>query len=237
MVSPETGMPVLLDILDPTQPFPPVEQALTEPDGLLAIGGCLSPKRLLNAYAHGAFPWYEAGQPILWWSPNPRMVLLPERLKVSRSLRKTMAKGVYRSTYNRAFYHVIRACAEPRDSGPDTWLTSDMIAAYSRLHQLGWAHSAEAWIDHELVGGLYGVAIGQVFFGESMFHRATDASKVAFVSLIQRLMVWGYRLIDCQVQTKHLTSLGAEEMPRPEFITRLRQYCQEPPDLNAWRSP
>ena len=192
----------LLDATDPSEPFPDVEQAETEPDGLLAVGGDLSPQRLINAYRRGIFPWYGVGQPILWWAPDPRLVLFPGQLRVSRSLRKTLRKRLLTATLDRAFEAVIRACATtPRPGAPGTWLVQDMIHAYCRLHRQGLAHSVEVWADGELAGGLYGVSLGRVFFGESMFSRRDDASKVALVHLVSRLSDWGYRLIDCQVRT------------------------------------
>lgn len=225
----------VLDPLLPGQPFPPLERALTEPNGLLAIGGCLSPTRLVNAYQHGAFPWFNPGEPILWWSPNPRLVLFPERLKVSRSLGKTLRKGGFETRHDTAFSRVIEACAAPRGEERGTWITDDMRAAYQMLHKLGVAHSWEAWRDGELVGGLYGLAIGRVFFGESMFHRATDASKVAFVDLVRHLASWGYGLIDCQVSSDHLLSLGAEDIPRREFAAALAVLCKQAPHPQAWQ--
>lgn len=206
-------------------PFPPVELALRDPDGLLAFGGTLSVQRLLRAYRSGIFPWYSQGQPIMWWSPDPRTVLFPEALKVSRSLRKTLKKKPYTITLDTAFAEVMDACAEPREADAGTWITDAMKDAYYDLHQQGHAHSVEAWQDGELVGGLYGVAIGSVFFGESMFTRRTDASKAAFVQLVHQLKRWGYALIDCQVHSGHLASLGAVEIPRPEFVALLDKYC------------
>jgi len=201
--------------------FPPVEAAT--PEGLLAIGGDLSVERLLEAYRHGIFPWYNPGQPILWWSPDPRAVLYPEKLKVSRSLRKTLKRGHLCVTFDTDFRAVMRACAAPRAQYPGggTWITDDMVRAYCALHEQGLAHSVEVWEGRVLAGGLYGVALGGVFFGESMFARATDASKVALVALVDRLRRWGYRLIDCQVPSSHLTSLGAEEIPRARFLAEL----------------
>ncbi len=227
----------MLTLLDPNNPhvFPPVEEALDSPNGLLAIGGDLSPTRLLTAYQHGIFPWYNLGEPILWWSPNPRLVLFPEKLRISRSLRRTLQKGVFRVTFDQAFNQVIDACAAPRKQVEGTWITPEMKAAYSRLHELGYAHSVESWDQDGLAGGLYGVAIGRVFFGESMFYRRTDASKVAFVALVESLKRWQYALIDCQVRTAHLISLGAEEIPRTKFILLLKRLCQMPCAETAWR--
>lgn len=226
-----------LPILDPSNPdqgFPAIETALTDPDGLLAVGGCLSPKRIINAYKHGIFPWYSPGEPVLWWSPDPRLVLFPEHLNVSRSLRKTIRKGGFKITYDQAFPQVIQYCAAPRDEETGTWITEEMYLAYTQLHQQGIAHSIEAWSDGELVGGLYGIAIGQVFFGESMFHRKTDASKVAFCFLVQLLSQWNYKLIDCQVHTNHLSSLGAEQIERKDFSLLINQYCAIQPYSTAW---
>ncbi|MFP5504992.1 MAG: leucyl/phenylalanyl-tRNA--protein transferase [Gammaproteobacteria bacterium] len=220
---------------DPDAPFPPVENALRDPDGLLAIGGDLQPERLLRAYRHGIFPWYSAGQPILWWSPDPRMVLEPAALKISRSLRKTLRKRPYRITLDSAFAAVMQGCAEPRADAHGTWITPEMQRAYQRLHALGYAHSAEAWQDGELVGGLYGVALGRVFFGESMFTRRSDASKIAFVHLVRQLQSWGFTLIDCQVYTGHLESLGATPIPRRDFIARLERDALPPDRAGRWQ--
>lgn len=222
----------LLDPDNPKQDFPSVRQALHEPDGLLAVGGCLSSERLLTAYRYGIFPWYNTDEPILWWSPNPRLVLFPDKLCVSKSLRKTLRKNVFTITLDTAFDAVITACAEPREKEARTWLNPDMKAAYNELHRLGYAHSVEVWFEGALVGGLYGVALGQVFFGESMFHRKTDASKVGFVTLVEQLRNWGYQLIDCQVHTEHLVSLGAEEISRGQFSRLLAQYSPLP---TAWQ--
>lgn len=227
--------PYWLDPNDPTASFPPVHLALRDPDGLLALGGDLSPERLLSAYRHGIFPWYSAGQPILWWSPDPRMVLRPDALKISRSLRKTLRKVAYRITLDRDFAAVMAACAEPRVDGQGTWITDDMTHAYQRLHALGHAHSVEAWQDGRLVGGLYGVALGRVFFGESMFARATDASKVAFVQLVRQLQRWDFVLIDCQVYTRHLASLGAAPIARTEFCAVLTREARPPDRIGIWR--
>lgn len=228
----------MLPYIDPEhahQDFPPVTSALTEPDGLLAVGGCLSTKRIINAYTQGIFPWYSEGEPILWWSPNPRLVLLPDNLHISKSLKKTLRKQTFQISFDHAFAEVINACAAPRGNEEGTWLTQEMQAAYIRLHNEGHAHSIEVWHQERLVGGLYGIAIGQVFFGESMFHRKTDASKVAFISLVQHLTNWGYKLIDCQVQTQHLVSLGAEEITRHQFTSLLDQYHACQPHQQAWQ--
>lgn len=227
-----------LHVLDPDnadQPFPDVDQALTEPNGLLAVGGCLSPRRLLNAYRHGAFPWFNPGEPILWWAPNPRLVVFPSQLKVSRSLNKTLRKRPFDICFDRAFEQVIEACSAPRAQQSGTWITADMKNAYIDLYRLGVAHSVEAWQDDQLVGGLYGIGIGQVFFGESMFHRTTDASKIAFVHLARRLIDWNYQLIDCQVSSDHLFTLGATEIPRRKFSALLHELCAQPPLSTAWQ--
>lgn len=216
---------------DDTAPFPPVDMALRQPDGLLALGGSLSPTRLLNAYRQGIFPWYQDGQPVLWWSPDPRMVLFPADLKVSRSLRKTLRHGGFEVSFDGAFTQVIEACADTvRPGQQGTWITRDMQTAYRTLYRLGYAHSVEVRRRDQLVGGLYGVAIGRVFFGESMFSRVPNASKVGFAALVKTLQTTGYRLIDCQVHTPHLESLGARPIPRREFVNRLeRETCQSLP--------
>jgi leucyl/phenylalanyl-tRNA---protein transferase len=232
-------MKMHLTVLDPENPgqsFPPISQALTTPDGLLAVGGCLSTKRLLNAYRHGIFPWNSPEEPILWWSPNPRLVLFPDKLVVSRSLAKTLKKLKYAITIDRAFGEVVKACAQPRKEGLGTWITEGIYDAYIKLYHKGYAHSAEAWLNGNLVGGIYGVAIGRVFFGESMFHRETDASKVAFVKLVEKLKDWDYSVIDCQVSTEHLKSFGAEEIARDKFENLLNQYCDEAPQPQAWQT-
>lgn len=221
--------PVLLDPYARTDRFPPAERALTEPNGLLAIGGCLDPDWLLEAYRNGIFPWFSPGQPILWWSPDPRMVLFPDRLEVSRSLDKLVRRGVYTVTIDQAFDRVIRACSEPRDADGGTWITEDMIGAYTRLHELGHAHSIEAWCEGALAGGLYGVALGRVFFGESMFFRRRDASKVAFVHLVRQLRRWGFGMIDCQMNTEHLRRFGAVEIARAEFMGLLDTGTRDEP--------
>jgi leucyl/phenylalanyl-tRNA--protein transferase len=215
-------------------PFPPVSRALASPNGLLCAGGDLSPARILDAYAHGIFPWFSEGDPILWWSPDPRMVLFPDELKVSRSLRKTLAHGAYEPRFDTAFRRVMEECAQPRDGQGGTWILPGMIDAYTALHESGFAHSVESWRDGELVGGLYGVALGRVFFGESMFTRATDASKVALARLVERLRRDGYQLIDCQQATGHLASLGARAIPRQEFVRRLRAGIGSRPRGERW---
>lgn len=227
-------MLAVLDPRDSHQPFPDVEQALHDPNGLLAVGGCLSPMRLQNAYRHGIFPWFNAGEPILWWSPDPRWVLAPAAVKSSRSLGKRLKRHEFHFTFDQAFAQVVTACASPREGAGGTWITFEMRQAYLRLHALGLAHSFETWQEERLVGGLYGVAIGQVFFGESMFYRVTDASKAAFVLGCERLRDWGYELLDCQMHTRHLESLGAREIARAEFVGRLRALCERPVAGHAW---
>ncbi len=225
--------PYWLNPYDPTD-FPNVSLALREPDGLLAVGGDLSIERLLVAYQRGIFPWYSGDQPILWWSPDPRSVLFPPKLHVSRSLRKTLRKQFFDITFDTAFSEVIHACSEPRADRLGTWITDEMQQAYIRLHQAGYAHSVESWLNGELVGGLYGVAIGKVFFGESMFSRVTDASKVAFVFLVRQLQRWQFELLDCQIQTSYLNQFGAELIPRSEFVKLLGQHCESPNRKGAW---
>ncbi len=236
-----------IDPLDPDYSFPDVNHALQEPDGLLAAGGDLSPARLLRAYRMGIFPWFSDGQPILWWSPDPRMVLFPEELKVSRSLAKILRQQRFKITLDTNLDAVIRQCAAPRRDAKGTWITGDMISAYNQLNQLGYAHSVEAWQDDQLVGGLYGVALGKVFFGESMFSHVSNASKVAFVHLVKVLIEKSFQLVDCQVETAHLGSLGARNISRQQFIGILDNYCEagvagQPdvlhiPQLPSWRDP
>lgn len=202
--------------------FPPPHLAIKE--GLLAVGGDLSVERLLMAYRNGIFPWYSEGEPILWWSPNPRLVLYPEELRISRSLRKIIRQQQFHITFDDAFDAVIQACAESKRSyGEGTWITREMKAAYCELHRRGYAHSVEAWQNGDLVGGLYGVALGHAFFGESMFSRVSNASKVAFVTLVERLKRLKFKLIDCQVKTDHLIRFGAREIPRKLFLEQLEQ--------------
>ncbi|MBI5660506.1 MAG: leucyl/phenylalanyl-tRNA--protein transferase [Nitrosomonadales bacterium] len=225
----------MIPFLDDTAPFPPVEQALCSPDGLLAAGGSLAPHRLLEAYRHGIFPWFNEGDPILWWSPNPRMVLFPGEFRVSRSLRKTLRKKIYEIRTDTAFELVMRACAAPRKGRAGTWIGEDMIAAYIRLHRMGLAHSVEAWQGGELAGGLYGVGIGRMFYGESMFSRKPDASKVALAHLAAQMRRWNFGMIDCQMRTPHLASLGARELPRAEFVRRIRELMQYPDIASRWQ--
>jgi len=215
--------------------FPTVDRALPDPDGLLAIGGDLAPQRILNAYRRGIFPWYSEGQPILWWSPDPRCVLYPGRIRTSRSLRKSMRNKGFRITCDRTFGDVINACAAPRQGIRDTWITRDIREAYQHLHDMGYGHSVECWQNGKLVGGLYGLAIGRVFFGESMFSRVSDASKAALVWLSARLADYEFRLIDCQVDSAHLRRLGAELIPRQSFIRGLNEWCEVAATMD-WRS-
>ena len=208
-------------------PFPPLSQALTEPNGLIAIGGDLSANRLLSAYKQGIFPWYNEGDPVAWYSPNPRMVLFPAELKVSNSLKKTLKKQVFEIRFNSAFKEVITACSRtPRDGQPGTWISPDMINAYCQLHDLGFAMSAESWQDGKLVGGCYGIKIGLMFYGESMFHHVTDASKVAFVHLMSHLNNQNVGLIDCQMKTPLLTSFGGREINRANFMQNLLRLIE-----------
>jgi len=215
-------------------PFPPVERALRDPNGLLAAGGDLSTERLLDAYARGIFPWFGDEDPLLWWSPDPRMVLLTGELHVSRSLRRVIRSGRYTVTLDTAFEDVMAGCAEPRADHDGTWITSAMKDAYSRLATLGHAHSVEVWSAGELAGGLYGVALGRMFFGESMFSRRRDGSKVALAYLVRQLERWGFEMVDCQMSTGHLASLGARDIPRAVFLERLRRLVRLPPVPGPW---
>jgi leucyl/phenylalanyl-tRNA--protein transferase len=201
--------------------FPPVEQALSDPDGLLAAGGSLTPEILLKAYRHGIFPWYSEGQPILWWSPDPRCVLFPEKLKLARSLKKTLRKQLFTVSQDTAFREVMLNCAKPRKDDAGTWITHNMLEAYCRMHELGYAHSIECWQDDELAGGLYGIALGEMFFGESMFSKTADASKVALAYLCNTVKP---KLIDVQVYSRHMERMGAEMIPRARFIEYLNRY-------------
>ncbi len=226
--------PILLRPNDSS--FPSPDLALKEPNGLLAIGGDMSPARLLNAYIHGIFPWFSDDTgPIMWWSPDPRAVFLPNSVKVSRSLRRTLARGEFEVRFDTVFDDVVRGCAAPRDGDRGTWITPAIRAAYGDLHRLGYAHSVETWMDGELAGGLYGVSIGRMFFGESMFARRSDASKVALVLLAEQLEKWQFDLIDCQVMNPHLQSLGAVEMSRREFLTRLRNNPRDVTRRGPWQ--
>ncbi len=214
--------------------FPPVETALTDPNGLLAMGGDLSLERLLDAYRQGIYPWFNPGDPILWWSPDPRMVLEPQAIRVTRSLAKRLRNGGFEVRVDTAFGAVMHACAAPRETGAGTWISPAMVAAYTRLHQAGYAHSVETWHNGVLVGGLYGVALGRVFYGESMFSRMPDASKVALVRLARQLQRWGFGLIDCQMETRHLASLGARTVPRKGFTARVAELVNLPPHSGPW---
>lgn len=214
--------------------FPPVDRALAEPNGLLAAGGALDPDWLLAAYRRGIFPWYCAGEPILWWSPDPRLVLQPSRMKIRRSLRRTLTRGRFEVRFDTAFDAVVAACAKPRTASGGTWITPEMRSAYVRMHELGHAHSVEAWRDGRLVGGLYGLALGRAFFGESMFSLETDASKVALAYLTRYLESRNFDVIDCQMTTSHLLSLGAEEISRAEFCARVARAAREGAPPGRW---
>ena len=215
-------------------PFPPVAAALREPNGLLAAGGDLSVERLLDAYARGIFPWFGDEDPLLWWSPDPRMVLVLDELHVSRSLGRTLRSGRYTATLDTAFAGVIAGCAGPRPDAEGTWITAAMVDAYTRLASHGSAHSVEVWEQGALAGGVYGVAVGRMFFGESMFSRRTDASKVALVTLVRQLGRWGFEMVDCQMATSHLASLGAREIPRSEFSRRVERLTRQPAVPAPW---
>lgn len=208
--------------------FPDPANALDDPEGLLAVGGDLSPERILAAYYRGIFPWFNPGDPILWWSPSPRTVVFPDQLHISKSLRKTLRQGIYRVTFDNCFRTVMTACAAPRAYADGTWISDDIIAGYSALHERGIAHSVEVWRGDELVGGLYGMALGRIFFGESMFSRADNASKVGFAHLVRQLRAWDFQLIDCQVANDHLFSLGAVEIPREDFQRMLINFTDKP---------
>jgi leucyl/phenylalanyl-tRNA--protein transferase len=225
---------VWLDPLQPPDRLPEPATALTEPNGLLAAGGSLSPQWLLTAYTRGIFPWYEAGQPILWWSPDPRFVLLPQDLHQSRSLRRTLRRTSFEYSADCAFAEVVDACAEPRRYTRATWITAEMAAAYKELRRLGWAHSFETWQAGKLAGGLYGVSMGRVFFGESMFTRISDASKAAFVQAARFLPSLGIELIDCQMPTNHLGRFGARIMARDAFIAKLGELVDRTPPERSW---
>ena len=217
-----------ISLIQNSTPFPPVELALTQPNGLLAVGGDLSPERLLDAYRHGIFPWFNEDDPLLWWSPNPRMVLFPKEFIISHSLRKILRKGNYEIRIDTAFEQVMRNCAAPRKGQAGTWILENIITAYCELHHRGYAHSVETWVDRELVGGLYGIAIGKMFYGESMFSRKSNASKIAIAHLAKQLELWNFGMIDCQMNTPHLASLGAREIPREEFMQRLQKLINYP---------
>lgn len=216
-------------------PFPPVEHALHRPNGLLAWGGDLHPERLLRAYRLGIFPWFSEGEPVLWWSPDPRCVLLPRQVYVSSRTRRRFNSGCYRLTADTAFAEVIDACAEPRDGAAGTWITDELKASFVHLHQRGITHSVEVWQDQQLVGGIYGMAIGGAFFGESMFSRAVDASKIALITLCRQLQHWSFGLVDCQVTNPHLLSMGAIELPREEFDRRVASLTVQAGQPGSWR--
>ena len=219
---------------EPSAPFPPTALALETPNGLLAWGGGLEAERLLNAYRNGIFPWYSEGQPILWWSPAPRCVIFPDKVYLSGRTRRRYNSGIYRLTADTAFADVVRGCAEPREYEESTWITTDMQAAYLGLHHLGHAHSVEVWEDGRLAGGVYGLALGSVFFGESMFSRRTDASKIALVALCRELQRRGCGLLDCQVGNPHLYRMGAEDISRSDFEKRLRELEENPQPTGSW---
>lgn len=212
--------------------FPPVHRA--EKNGILAVGGDLSPERLIAAYSLGIFPWYSEGDPIIWWSPDPRFVLFPAELKVSKTMRQVLRRKIFTITADRDFPGVIRGCQEPRKRERGTWITEEMLQAYQRLHEMGIAHSVEAWRDGELVGGLYGLSLGRCFFGESMFARVDNASKAAFITLVRRLEERGFSLVDCQVHTEHLENLGARHIDRDEYITLLNRCLGEETMRCGW---
>lgn len=228
-------MTIYLTQLDSTLYFPSPEEALLEPNGLLAIGGDLSPARLLAAYYNGIFPWYSAYQPILWWSPDPRGVLSVAQLHISRSLRKTLAKTSLRFTVNQAFMDVVKACAEPRRYSDETWITQEFMQSYAILHEMGQAHSIEVWDDEQLVGGLYGITVGKLFCGESMFHRQPDASKLAMVALCRHLARYNAPLIDCQMQNSYLETMGVQELPRDIFLQQLAELREQSFPAECWQ--
>lgn len=223
-----------LDASDEQTPLPDPQTALAEPNGLLAIGASLSPQRLEAAYRAGIFPWFSPGEPILWWSPDPRAVIYPHAIHISRSLRRTLRRGDFRLTLDQCFDHVVEACAAPRADQPGTWITTEMQAAYSRLHIIGLAHSIEVWRDHALIGGLYGVSLGGAFFGESMFSRAPNASKIAMAGLCAQLRAWEFDFLDCQMSTDHLLSMGAVCLPRPQFLLALAASQRQPTHPGPW---
>jgi leucyl/phenylalanyl-tRNA--protein transferase len=225
----------MINWLAPGSPFPSIDDALTEPNGLLAAGLELTPGRILQAYRQGIFPWFNPGDPVLWWSPDPRMVLMPSEFKLARSLRQRMKKGGYEIRVDTAFREVMEACAEARQDQTGTWIGQWMVDAYTRLHEMGFAHSIETWVEGELAGGLYGLAIGRMFYGESMFTRRTDASKLALAHLCRQLETWDFGLIDCQMETPHLASLGAKPIPRKAFIQELKRLVELAPVPSPWR--
>jgi len=225
----------VIPFLSSHDPFPPVDRALREPNGLLAAGAYLSPDRLIDAYGHGIFPWFGEDDPVLWWSPDPRMVLFTTEVHVSRSLRRTIRSGRMNVTLDSCFARVMEGCAAPRPGQDGTWITDEMVDAYVRLFDMGLAHSVETWQDGALVGGLYGVALGRMFFGESMFSRVPDASKMALAALVTQIERWGYPVVDCQMSTSHLASLGAREIPRASFLREIRALVRQPAQASPWR--
>ncbi|GMV39148.1 MAG: leucyl/phenylalanyl-tRNA--protein transferase [Myxococcales bacterium] len=227
-------VPAIISADDADSGFPDVRLALRRPNGLLAVGGNLSARRLMDAYREGVFPWYSREEPILWWCPDPRGVMVPERLHVSRSLRKTLRRGELRVVADTAFRPTVKACATVRREGHGTWIVPEMVDAYTRLHQRGHAHSIEVWSGEALVGGLYGVAVGRIFCGESMFSRVPDASKVAFMALCRQLVRWGFPLIDTQLPSEHLGTLGGESMPRAQFIELVHRWRDVPGPAGPW---
>ena len=225
-----------LDADNPESPFPPAKSALKDPEGLVAAGGDLKPTRILRAYHEGLFPWYEEDQPILWWSPNPRGVLYPKDFIAHKSLLRTIKRNHWKISYDKSFLKVMQACAEPRNNSRGTWITNDMIEAYVNLHNLNHAHSLEVHNEaEELIGGIYGISIGTIFFGESMFSRVTDASKVALLYLSAYLDSWGYDIIDTQLPSTHLTSLGGSEMARDKYLSLLSRYTAQSSNSKAWQ--
>jgi leucyl/phenylalanyl-tRNA--protein transferase len=225
----------MIPLLGPTDPFPPVARALDEPNGLLAAGGGLSVPRLVDAYSNGIFPWFSEGDPVLWWSPDPRMVLPTDGMRISRSLRRRLRRDEFELTFDRAFADVLRGCAAPRQHESGTWLVPAMRRAYERMFDAGLAHSVEVWMDGELAGGLYGVVLGRMFFGESMFTRRTDASKMAIALLAAQLQRWGFPWIDCQMRTQHLASLGAHDVSRREFVRVIKALIGGQSVPSPWR--
>jgi len=224
----------MIPLLGPTDPFPPIERAMDEPNGLLAAGGGLSRQRLLDAYSRGIFPWFSEGDPVLWWCPDPRMVLPTDAVHVSQSLKRRLRRADYNVTFDCAFEEVLHACAAPRRHEHGTWLVPSMRRAYQHLYEQGTAHSLEVWMEGELAGGLYGVALGRMFFGESMFSHRTDGSKIALVVLAAQLSKWGFPMIDCQMQTTHLATMGAREIPRRTFVANLTELVAKPPVEDPW---
>jgi leucyl/phenylalanyl-tRNA--protein transferase len=226
-------MPIF--VLDQDITFPPAELASQE--GIVAVGGDLSPQRLLNAYANGIFPWYSEGEPILWWSPSPRMVLFPKEVHISRSMKRLLNKNPFSLTFDRNFREVIENCRLPRKKQPSTWITEEMRDAYVRLHELGFAHSAEVWQDKQLVGGIYGISLGKCFFGESMFSKKSNTSKFVFIKLAQQLVKMEFLVLDCQVPSEHLKSLGARAIPRKDYLSLLKQGLKHKTLVGNWGFP